>query len=150
MQFETDGGALGSVVVSQVSAGRKNRLWLEIDGAAARPSPSTRSTPRTLWCGSREALTIVRRDPATLLARRRRASPSLPAGHPQGYADCFDAFVADVYDGRSRRATAPDGLPTFADGAARRRDHRRRARARRATARWVDVAQPRAVEAVAS
>ena len=33
VQFETDGGAIGSVVVSQISAGRKNRLWIELDGA---------------------------------------------------------------------------------------------------------------------
>jgi predicted dehydrogenase len=39
----------------------------------------------------------------------------LPAGHAQGYQDCFDAFVADTYRavlGEDR----PDGLPTFADG----------------------------------
>ena len=33
IQFETDRGAIGSTVISQVSAGRKNRLWLEVDGA---------------------------------------------------------------------------------------------------------------------
>ena len=33
--FETDAGACGSVVVSQVSPGRKNRLWFEVDGADA-------------------------------------------------------------------------------------------------------------------
>ena len=33
VQFETDAGAMGSVVVSQISAGRKNRLWIELDGA---------------------------------------------------------------------------------------------------------------------
>ena len=30
--FETDAGAPGSAVVSQVSAGRKNRLWFELSG----------------------------------------------------------------------------------------------------------------------
>src|SRR5687767_4865767 len=29
LQFETDGGAVGTAVISQISAGRKNRLWLE-------------------------------------------------------------------------------------------------------------------------
>jgi predicted dehydrogenase len=39
---------------------------------------------------------------------------TVPAGHPQGYQDCFDAFVADTYAALS--GDAPDGLPTFADG----------------------------------
>ena len=38
----------------------------------------------------------------------------MPAGHPQGYQDCFDAFVADTY--AALAGDAPDGLPTFADG----------------------------------
>src|SRR5436305_11176792 len=32
--FETDSGAVGSVTVSKVSPGRKNRLWFSLDGAA--------------------------------------------------------------------------------------------------------------------
>ena len=40
---------------------------------------------------------------------------SLPAGHPEGYAECFDAFVADFYAAIAT-GEAPDGLPGFADG----------------------------------
>ena len=39
----------------------------------------------------------------------------LPPGHPQGYADCFDAFVAEVYAAIDS-GEAPDGLPRFTDG----------------------------------
>ena len=35
LMFETDGGAVGSTVISQVSAGRKNHLWFEISGTDA-------------------------------------------------------------------------------------------------------------------
>jgi threonine dehydrogenase-like Zn-dependent dehydrogenase len=31
MQFKTEGGAMGTTVISQISAGRKNRLWLGVD-----------------------------------------------------------------------------------------------------------------------
>jgi hypothetical protein len=43
----------------------------------------------------------------------------LGARHAQGYAQCFDAFVADSYAAVRGRSSgeAPDGLPTFADGA---------------------------------
>src|ERR687896_34755 len=51
VQFETDRGALGSVVVSQLSPGRKNRLWLELDGADEALA-FDQEHPETLWCGS--------------------------------------------------------------------------------------------------
>jgi predicted dehydrogenase len=113
VQFETDGGAMGSLVVSQVSAGRKNRLSLEID-AADGALAFDQEDAETLWLGRRDGSTLVRRDPATLSPAAARLAV-LPAGHPQGYADCFDLFVNDVYaaiaDGEE-----PDGLPRFADG----------------------------------
>jgi predicted dehydrogenase len=112
-QFETDGGALGSVVVSQVSPGRKNRLWLEVDGAEEALT-FDQEEPDTLWCGRRESVQLLRRDPQTLSPGAARLAV-LPAGHPQGYADCFDAFVADVYEA-ARGGTPSDALPTFEDG----------------------------------
>ena len=111
--FETDRGALGTVTVSQISAGRKNKLRIELDGAE-EALVFDQENPEELWCGRREAATIVRRDPEYLSPAAARFS-TLPAGHPQGYADCFDAFVADVYDAITR-ADRPDGLPGFEDG----------------------------------
>jgi predicted dehydrogenase len=46
--FETDQGAIGSLVVSQVSPGRKNRLWFSLDGAAASLS-FDQELPDSLW-----------------------------------------------------------------------------------------------------
>ena len=113
VQFETDGGAVGSVVVSQISAGRKNRLWIELDGAEEALS-FDQEHPEELWSGRREELTILRRDPATLSPAASRFA-FLPGGHPQGYADCFDAFVAEFYEGVRSGSTA-EGMPTFSDG----------------------------------
>jgi predicted dehydrogenase len=59
-------------------------------------------------------VTIRLRDPVTL-SPAAAAYATVPAGHPQGYVDCFDAFVAEVY-AAIREGAAPDGLPTFADG----------------------------------
>jgi predicted dehydrogenase len=113
VQFETDAGAIGAVVISQISAGRKNRLWIELDGAEETLA-FDQEQPEELWCGRREAVTIVRRDPLTLSAAAARFA-FLPAGHPQGYADCFDAFVADFYEA-VRSGSPVDGMPTFSDG----------------------------------
>jgi predicted dehydrogenase len=116
--FRTAGGVAGTVVVSQVSPGRKNRLQVEVAGAEATLS-FDQEQPETLWVGRRPASELVPRDPAHL---DPAALPYavLPPGHPQGYQTCFDAFVADTY--RAIRsgdagAAAVDGLPTFTDGA---------------------------------
>ena len=113
VQFETDGGALGATVISQVSAGRKNRLWVEVDGSQEAVT-FDQEQPETLWVGRRDAVTILRRDPEHLSPPAARVA-RLPAGHAEGYADCFDRFVADVYAAIAG-ADRPDGLPGFDDG----------------------------------
>lgn len=110
--FRTASGVVGSVVISQVSAGRKNRLWFEFDGAL-KSAVFDQETPETVWLGSEEQAQILHRDPRRGASEQRRLS-SLPPGHPQGYAQCFENFVADTYS--AVRGTVPEGLPTFADG----------------------------------
>ena len=58
--FETDRGAIGSLVVSQVTPGRKNRLWFSLDGADTSMA-FDQELPETLWVGSRESTTLVQR-----------------------------------------------------------------------------------------
>jgi predicted dehydrogenase len=111
--FETDQGASGSVVVSQVSAGRKNRLWFELDGADASVV-FDQEEPEKLWLSTRDHNRLIVRD-ASVLSPEAGRYAYLPGGHAQGYADCFDAFVADTY-AAVRQGVAPDGLPQFADG----------------------------------
>ena len=110
--FETDGGALGSVVISQVTPGRKNRLWLSVDGAHTSMA-FDQEVPEQLWVGRREDSSLVHRGEAPMSAQAQRYS-FLPPGHPQGYQDCFNAFVADTYEAIGGQT--PPGLPTFADG----------------------------------
>lgn len=112
MLFETDRGARGSLAVSQVSPGRKNRLWIELNGTSASLA-FNQEEPESLWIGGRESSTVLHRDPAVLHAEAARLS-ALPPGHPQGYHDCFDYFVADAY--AAILGNQPEGLPTFDDG----------------------------------
>lgn len=111
--FETDGGAAGSVVVSQVAAGRKNRLWFSLDGESASVV-FDQEQPETLWIGRRDGAAVVARDAERLSPAAARLA-TLPAGHGQGYHDCFDLFVADAYAAMGGRAD-PDGLPLIGDG----------------------------------
>ena len=111
--FKTGNGTLASLTVSQVSAGRRNRLWFEIDGAQASVAFDQEDSER-LWIGlpdQREEVFV--RGPGAGSAEQRRLSV-LPPGHAQGYGNCFDAFVADTY--RAIVAERPEGLPTFEDG----------------------------------
>jgi predicted dehydrogenase len=138
VQFETDEGALGTTIVSQISAGRKNRLWLEFDGAEEALRFS-QEDPETLWVGRREAATLLRRDAEHMSPAAARLS-QLPPGHPQGYADCFDLFVDDVYAeirGEGRR----DGVPMFGDGL-RAAQIIEAVIASSQDERWIDVAAP--------
>ena len=111
LQFETDRGAVGSAVICQISAGRKNQLALEIDGANEALA-FNQEEPEELWVGRRENATLIKRDPGAL-PPRPRGMATLPAGHPQGYNDCFDAFVADAYAavGHRRGARRAAGVP---------------------------------------
>jgi predicted dehydrogenase len=113
IQFETDQGAIGTAVLSQISAGRKNQIWLELAGAEESLA-FNQEEPETLWRGRREYALLVKRDAQAMLPEAAKYAV-LPAGHPQGYADCFDAFVGEVYDA-IRGAEPADGLPRFADG----------------------------------
>ena len=110
--FDTDQGASGSVVVSQVSLGQKNRLRFRFDGASASYSFDQES-PDVLEVGGRRANALIPRD-AQVLAAAASPYSVLPPGHPQGYQDSFNSFVGDAYaviGGEVR-----DGLATFADG----------------------------------
>jgi len=111
--FRTESGAQGTLIVSQVSPGRKNDLHVEIacEYASVR---FEQERPETIWLGRRDQGETLWRDPGTLGPEAARYAIA-PAGHPQGYLDCFDLFVADTYAAIAG-ADAPDGLPTFADG----------------------------------
>ena len=116
VMFRTAAGVGGSLVVSQISSGHKNQLRFEVTGRDATVA-FDQEHPDSLWLGRRAASELITRD-AAYLDPRAAAYVTLPPGHPQGYQDCFDAFVADTYRAIEAGSTdAVDGLPTFADGA---------------------------------
>jgi predicted dehydrogenase len=109
----TDKGTFASLSVSQISAGHKNRLSFEIDGARQSVRFDSESAEQ-LWIGRREETKLLLRDPAVGSAEQRRLN-ILPPGHTQGWGDAFAAFIADTYAAIALQR--PDGLPDFNDGA---------------------------------
>ena len=134
-----DGGVKGLFHVSQVTAGRKNRLTIEIAatlGAAFWDSES----PNQLWLGSRSRPNqILERDPA-LLGPAAASISHYPGGHAEGFPDTFKQLYLDVYGWivSDQRRGLPPSFPTFSDG------HREvclceAIAASAATERWVNV-----------
>ncbi len=112
--FETESGVQGTIFVSQVASGRKNRLSLEVSGTVESIA-FDQEIPEQLWIGRRSGSQLLVRDPMSLSAEAAKYS-ILPSGHPQGYQDAFNAFIADTYRTARGEGGDVDGLPTFADG----------------------------------
>jgi predicted dehydrogenase len=110
--FLSGSGVPANVVVSQVAAGRRNRLWFELDGAEGS-AVFDQEEPETAWLGEPGGARIIARGAAPMAPDQARLA-FIPAGHAQGYQDCFTAFVADTF--AAIGGDAPEGLPTFADG----------------------------------
>ena len=111
-----DGGARGSVTVSQISAGRKNSLQYEIDGSTDSWYWDSEQ-PDQAWIGHRDAPNeILIRNPA-MLGEAGRAAAALPGGHVEGFFDTFCAHFRAVYaDVVAGAVSSGPGYPTFADG----------------------------------
>lgn len=136
VSFRTAAGTPGALIVSQVSPGAKNRLSFELTGTAATLA-FEQETPNRLLLGELEGRSTIERDPARLSPPAARYA-TLPAGHPQGFNDCFAAFVADVYEQIETGNPVP-GLPTFADGARAVRVTDAVLRSGREEAAWAEI-----------
>ncbi|SFV04730.1 Gfo/Idh/MocA family protein [Alicyclobacillus macrosporangiidus] len=84
--FRMDGGASGTFLVSQVSAGRKNKLTVEIDGSQASACWN-QEEPERLWIGHRDRPNEIVLDDPTLLHERARTFCHYPGGHNEAWAD---------------------------------------------------------------
>ncbi len=109
-------GARGIVGISQISAGRKNSLQYEIDGAGGAAAWDSEQ-PDTLWLGHRgQPNQLMARD-AALMNEAGRAAAALPGGHVEGFADTFAALFRAVYSDVASGGMRPrPPYATFADG----------------------------------
>src|SRR6202162_2279158 len=106
----------GVMTVSQVSAGRKARLWFEIDGTDGSLAWDSES-PNELWIGRRdEANGLLCKDPA-LLSPEGRGEAAYPGGHAEGYPDTFVQLFREFYDYvEAGDFEAPQKFPNFLTG----------------------------------
>ncbi len=111
---EFDYGIPGVFYVSQVSAGRKNGFWFEIDGTKGSVAWDQES-PDVLWIGSREkANSLMMRDPG-LVNPNVKQYIHYPGGHPEGYDVGIKNLVIQVYNSILQNKKVCT-FPTFEDG----------------------------------
>jgi predicted dehydrogenase len=114
--FKFSNGGRGALTLSQVSAGRKNNFWWELNGSKASMS-WRQENPNELWIGHREKPNeILIKDPS-LMHPAARPTAAYPGGHAEGYPDTFvqlfKAFygyiTAGDFDQKRPFATFEDG-----------------------------------------
>ena len=104
----------GAYTASQVSAGRKNRLSVEIYGSKSSVAWDA-ERPDELWIGHRAANNqILLKDPS-LMKPAAQSYADLPGGHSEGYDDTFKQIFRRFYQSILETAAAPE-YPQFSDG----------------------------------
>jgi predicted dehydrogenase len=104
----------GSVVASQVSAGRKNRLSIEVYGTKCSAAWD-QERPNELWIGRRDTGNqLLIKDPS-LLRPEARGYANLPGGHCEGYADTTRQMFRRFYAAVTTPSLSPE-YPQFVDG----------------------------------
>ena len=113
------GGARGACVVSQISPGLKNAFTLQFAGAR-RTLDWNQEDSEHLWLRDRDESRLLTRGPADV-TDDAAGVPSLPAGHPEGWAEAlrdllrpfYRAVVSDAPPAAARDAKA---YPSLSDG----------------------------------
>jgi predicted dehydrogenase len=104
----------GSFTASQVSAGRKNGLSIEIYGSKSSVAWN-QERPDELWMGQRNTPNqVIIKDPS-LLKPAARSYADLPGGHSEGYDDTFKQVFRRFYQSIGDLSAEPQ-YPQFADG----------------------------------
>ena len=112
--FRLGNGGRGCYVASQISAGRKNHLAIEVYGTKSGVAWD-QERPDELWIGNRNSSNQVMIKDPSLLKGDARTYADLPQGHSEGYDDTFKQMLRRFYKSILDPAMAPE-YPQFADG----------------------------------
>ncbi len=115
-------GALGTVTASQISHGRENDLWIEVDGTKGALEWH-QEEPNKMTCRvNGKPHQIYTRAGGPYLGAMAGASSRIPAGHPEAFLEAFANVYTAAYGDMIKRATGQkfDGqnslYPNVADG----------------------------------
>jgi predicted dehydrogenase len=98
-------GALGTVTASQISHGRENDLWIEIDGTKGALEWHQEEPNKLLFRVNGQPHRLYTRDPnAAYMTPTAKASCRLPSGHPEAFFEAFANIYTAAYDDMAARA----------------------------------------------
>ncbi len=115
-------GALGTVTASQISHGRENDLWIEIDGTKAALEWHQEEPNKMLVRINGKPHLIYTRAGGPYLGKTAEQSTRIPSGHPEAFLEAFANIYTAAYADMIARATggkfdAANSLyPNVADG----------------------------------
>lgn len=100
-----ENGALGTVTASQISHGRENDLEIEIDGTKGSLRWRQENPNEMVFRQNGKPHQIYTRDPnASYMGAPGAAACRVPAGHPEGFFECFANVYAAAFDAMAKRA----------------------------------------------
>jgi predicted dehydrogenase len=103
IRFEN--GALGTVTASQISHGRENDLFIEVDGTKGALEWHQEEPNKLIVRRNGEPWHVYTRNPgAPFLGDLSKASCRLPGGHPEAFFEAFANIYRFAYDDMVRRA----------------------------------------------
>lgn len=92
------GGALTTVTASQISHGRENDLWIEIDGTLGALEWHQEEPNKMIFRKNGQPHQIYTRNGGPYLGEAAQSSSRLPSGHPEAFFEAFANIYAAVYD----------------------------------------------------
>lgn len=105
-------GALGTVTASQISHGRENDLFIEIDGTKGALSWRQEEPNRMIVRRNGQPHAIYTRDPnAPFMNESGAAACRLPAGHPEAFFEAFANIYRSAFDAMISRITGESFEP---------------------------------------
>jgi predicted dehydrogenase len=98
-------GALGTVTASQISHGRENDLWIEVDGTKAALEWH-QEEPNKMWLKvNGQPHRLFTRDPnAAFMTGHGKEACRLPSGHPEAFLEAFANIYTAAYADMVARA----------------------------------------------
>jgi predicted dehydrogenase len=98
-------GALGTVTASQISHGRENDLWIEVDGTKGALEWHQEEPNKMLYRVNGQPHRIYTRDPnAAYMTPTAKGSCRLPSGHPEAFLEAFANVYTAAYADMVARA----------------------------------------------
>jgi predicted dehydrogenase len=115
-------GALGTVTASQISHGRENDLWIEIDGTKGALEWHQEEPNKMIYRINERPHQIYTRAGGPYLGKTASASTRIPSGHPEAFLEAFANIYTAAYQDMIKRAAgqkfdaAGSLYPNVADG----------------------------------